>query len=152
MHARLPAPPRRLTDLEREVLLNAAARDAVGVEVEPPFRLRAGLLVEMLGLYDDLRRRDSSVDDFERVLVRELQRDADDDRGAARLLRQTHVSRGRLPRIRGAKGRDRRGRRVRAAGEAARGGAGAAASPDRRDGRRAIGRRGRTLAGGSCAA
>ncbi len=89
MHARLPSPPRRLSDLEREVLLNAAARDAAAAEAEPPFRLRAGLLVEMLALYDDLRRRDSSVDDFERVLARELQRDADDDRGAARLLKQT---------------------------------------------------------------
>ena len=89
MHSRLPSPPRRLTDLEREVLLNAVARDIAASEVEPPFRLRAGLLVEMLALYDDLRRRDSSVDDFERVLVRELQRDADDDRGAARLLKQT---------------------------------------------------------------
>jgi RecB family exonuclease len=89
MHSRLPSLPRRLTDLEREVLLNAAARDAAASEMEPPFRLRAGLLVEMLALYDDLRRRDSTVDDFERLLVRELQRDADDDRGAARLLKQT---------------------------------------------------------------
>ena len=89
MHSRLPSPPRRLTDLEREVLLNAAARDVAATDVAPPFRLRAGLLVEMLALYDDLRRRDSSVDNFERVLVRELERDADDDRGAARLLRQT---------------------------------------------------------------
>jgi RecB family exonuclease len=89
MHSRLPSPPRRLTELEREVLLNAAARDAAASDSEPPFRLRAGLLVEMLALYDDLRRRDSSVDQFERVLVRELQKDADDDRGAARLLKQT---------------------------------------------------------------
>ena len=89
MHSRLPSPPRRLTDLEREVLLNAAARDVAASDVEPPFRLRAGLLVEMLALYDDLRRRDSPVDDFERVLTRELQRDAEDDRGAARLLKQT---------------------------------------------------------------
>ncbi len=89
MHARLPSPPRRLTDLEREVLLNAAARDVAASDVEAPFRLRAGLLVEMLALYDELRRRDSSVDNFERVLVRELERDADDDRGAARLLKQT---------------------------------------------------------------
>ena len=89
MHARLPAPPRRLTDLEREVILNTAARDAAESDVQPPFRLRAGLLVEMLTLYDDLRRRDSSVDAFERVLARELERDADDDRGAARLLKQT---------------------------------------------------------------
>ena len=89
MHAGLAAPPRRLADLEREVLLNAAARDAAAADAQPPFRLRAGLLVEMLALYDDLRRRDSSVDHFERVLVRELQRDADSDRGAARLLKQT---------------------------------------------------------------
>ena len=89
MHARLPSPPRRLTDLEREVLLNAASREVAASDVAPPFRLRPGLLVEMLALYDDLRRRDSSVDAFERVLVRELQRDADDDRGAARLLKQT---------------------------------------------------------------
>ncbi len=72
MHARLPSPPRRLTDLEREVLLNAAARDVAASDWSRPFRLRAGLLVEMLALYDDLRRRDSSVDDFERVLAREL--------------------------------------------------------------------------------
>lgn len=89
MHSRLPSPPRRLTDLEREVLLNAAARDVAAYEVDPPFRLRAGLLVEMLALYDELQRRDSSVDTFERVLVRELERDAEDDRGAARLLKQT---------------------------------------------------------------
>jgi RecB family exonuclease len=89
MHARLPSPPRRLTELEREVLLNAAAREAAASDAAPPFRLRAGLLVEMLALYDDLRRRDSSIDAFERVLTRELERDADGDRGAARLLKQT---------------------------------------------------------------
>ena len=88
MHSRLPAPPRRLGELEREVLLNAAARD-VANDIEPPFRLRAGLLVGMLGFYDDLRRRDSSVDAFERLVARELERDADVDRGAERLLKQT---------------------------------------------------------------
>jgi RecB family exonuclease len=88
MHSRLPAPPRRLGELEREVLLNAAARE-VATETEPPFRLRPGLLVEMLAFYDDLRRRDSSVDAFERLLARELARDADLDRGAERLLQQT---------------------------------------------------------------
>ena len=89
MHSRLPAPPRRLTDLEREVLLKAAAGEIAGSGIGAPFRLRAGLLVEMLALYDDLRRRDSSVDEFERLLTRELERDADADRGAERLLRQT---------------------------------------------------------------
>ena len=88
MHARLPSPPRVLSELEREVLLNAAARDAAA-DLEAPFRLRAGLLVGMLGFYDDLRRRDSSVDAFERLLTRELERDADIDRGAERLLKQT---------------------------------------------------------------
>ena len=83
------SPPRRLGDLEREVLLNAAAREVAGSDIGAPFRLRAGLLVEMLALYDDLRRRDVSVDSFERLLARELERDADVDRGAARLLRQT---------------------------------------------------------------
>ncbi len=89
MHARLPVPPPRLSDLEREVLLNAAAREAASSGTGAPFRLRAGLLVEMLGLYDELRRRGSSIDHFERLLVHDLQRDADSDRGAERLLRQT---------------------------------------------------------------
>lgn len=89
MHARMPSPPRRLSELEREVLMNAAARDVAGSDIAAPFRLRAGLLVEMLALYDDLRRRDSSVDGFERVITRDLERDADLDRGAERLLRQT---------------------------------------------------------------
>jgi RecB family exonuclease len=89
MHARLPVPPRRLADLEREVLLNAAANEAAESHSGAPFRVRAGLLVEMLGFYDDLRRRGSSVESFERLLTRELERDADADRGAERLLRQT---------------------------------------------------------------
>jgi RecB family exonuclease len=89
MHARLASPPRRLSDLEREVLLKAAAREAAGSDIGAPFKLRAGMLVEMLALYDDLRRRDVSVDTFERVLSRELERDAETDRGAERLLRQT---------------------------------------------------------------
>jgi hypothetical protein len=56
LHSRMPMPPRRLSDLEREVILNAAARATTGSEYSAPFRLRAGLLVQMLSLYDDLRR------------------------------------------------------------------------------------------------
>jgi RecB family exonuclease/inactivated superfamily I helicase len=89
MHARLPVPPRRLSDLEREVLLKSAARDIAGDENAAPFRLRAGLLVEMLSLYDDLRRRNVSVDRFESAMTEDLARDAASDRGAERLLRQT---------------------------------------------------------------
>jgi CRISPR/Cas system-associated exonuclease Cas4 (RecB family) len=89
MYSRLQAPPPRLSPLEREVLLTAAAREAASSDTGAPFRLRAGLLVEMLALYDDLRRRGSSVDDFERLLARDLERDAESDRGAERLLWQT---------------------------------------------------------------
>src|SRR5205823_2925577 len=89
LHARMPSPPRRLSDLEREVLLKAAARDTADSENSAPFRLRAGLLVQMLALYDDLRRRNVSIDTFERLLTGDLQRDAEIDRGAERLLRQT---------------------------------------------------------------
>ena len=149
MHSRLPSPPRRLTDLEREVLLNAAARDAAASEAEPPFRLRAGLLVEMLALYDDLRRRDSSVDDFERVLVRELERDADDDRGAARLLKQTRflaaAFRGYEARRDATGAVDEYALRTKLLEVDAR----TAAAADRRDRRRALGRLGRSVARGS---
>jgi RecB family exonuclease len=88
MHSRLLSPPRRLSELEREVLLNAAAKEAAASNTAP-FRLRPGLLVNMLALYDDLRRRGASVDTFERLLSRDLERDADSDRGAQRLLDQT---------------------------------------------------------------
>jgi inactivated superfamily I helicase len=89
LHARLIVPPRRLHDLEREVLLKSAARAITGGENAAPFRLRAGLLVEMLSLYDDLRRRNVSVDRFESAMTEDLERDAPSDRGAERLLRQT---------------------------------------------------------------
>jgi RecB family exonuclease len=89
MHARLASPPRRLRDLEREVLLKAAARQVAESPSGAPFRLRAGLLVEMLDFYDELRRRGVSLDTFERLLTGDLERDADSDRGAERLLRQT---------------------------------------------------------------
>jgi RecB family exonuclease/inactivated superfamily I helicase len=88
LHARMPSPPRRLSDLEREVLLKAAAR-AADSEHSAPFRVRAGLLVQMLAMYDDLRRRNISIETFERLVAGDLQRDADVDRGAERLLRQT---------------------------------------------------------------
>ena len=89
MHSRLPAPPPRLSDLEREVLLNSAAREVDAAENPAPFRLRAGHLVEMLNLYDDFRRRNVSIDTFERLVAGDLERDAEIDRGAERLLRQT---------------------------------------------------------------
>jgi len=89
LHSRMASPPRRLGDLEREVLLKAAARATADSENSAPFRVRAGLLVQMLALYDDLRRRNISIDTFERLVAGDLERDAEVDRGAERLLRQT---------------------------------------------------------------
>jgi RecB family exonuclease len=78
-----------LTDAEREVLLGVACGAARAAGVEPPFRLRPGLTAEILRFYDELRLNGKDTGDFERLAVGELEPAADDDRGAARLLRQT---------------------------------------------------------------
>ena len=89
MHERLPSAPPRLTEFERDVCGRAATRDAVEAGVEPPFKLRPGLVAEILSLYDDLRRQRRTIDAFERVMARDLEPGADLDRGARRLLHQT---------------------------------------------------------------
>lgn len=90
LYERLPDAPALLTGFDREVMLRRAAREAVARGAEPPFQLRPGLLVEILALYDELRRNNRSLDDFERLLVGTLEPVADSDRGAERMLRQTH--------------------------------------------------------------
>src|SRR5262249_46347349 len=47
-NARLASPPRRLAPWEREVMLHAAADDAVAAGAEPPFEVRPGLIAEMV--------------------------------------------------------------------------------------------------------
>ncbi|MEO6212792.1 MAG: hypothetical protein ABIP65_04110 [Vicinamibacterales bacterium] len=89
LHASLPAAPTLLTPPEREVLLRRAARTAAVSGTPPPFSLRAGLILQMLAFYDELRRREQSVSDFDRLATERLAPSADTDRGAARLLRQT---------------------------------------------------------------
>jgi hypothetical protein len=89
LHERLPGAPALLTAFEREVLLRRAARDTADGGVSPPFHLRPGLIVEILAFYDELRRRDRTLDDFERLMVSTLEPSADTDRGAERMLRQT---------------------------------------------------------------
>lgn len=89
LHERLPDAPALLSELEREVMLRRAARDIVASGVEAPFRLRPGLIVEILSFYDELRRRDRTLDDFERLMTGTLAPSADTDRGADRMLRQT---------------------------------------------------------------
>jgi RecB family exonuclease len=78
-----------LTPGEREVLLGVACRAAAAQGMEPPFRLRPGLVAEILHLYDDLKRRQNDVDDFERRALGVLEPGAASDRGAERLVRQT---------------------------------------------------------------
>ena len=89
LHRELPDAPPLLSEFEREVLVRRAARLASAAGAPAPFRLRAGLIVEILALYDELRRHGRTVDQFDRLLVASLEPGADSDRGAERLLRQT---------------------------------------------------------------
>lgn len=89
LHAAGPGAPPLLSEPEREVLLRRAAREAAAAGVEPPFRLRAGLIVQMLDFYDELRRREQTLDDFERLATGRLAPSAEIDHGARRLLEQT---------------------------------------------------------------
>jgi hypothetical protein len=89
LHERLPGAPPILTEFEREVIFRRAALDAAGRGAPAPFRLRPGLIVEILGFYDELRRRDKTVAAFERLMIASLEASAEIDRGAERLLRLT---------------------------------------------------------------
>ena len=98
LYDRLPAglvdPPRRLTPFEREVIAQAAARDAaaaLGGGAAAVFQLRPGLVAEMLRFYDQLRRQGQQVARFEELLEDALGRDAEFDRGAERMLQQTRL-------------------------------------------------------------
>ncbi len=62
---------------------------AIAGGAAPPFTIRPGLITEMLGFYDAVRRHGRTVTDFERVAVTALERDVDTDRGAVRMLEQT---------------------------------------------------------------
>ena len=89
LHEQLPSAPPMLTAFEREVLLTRAASTANASGTPAPFRLRPGLIVEILAFYDELRRRDRTVDDFDRLMIDSLQSSVEIDRGAERLFRQT---------------------------------------------------------------
>ena len=86
---RLSDPRPSLTGAEREVLLGVACRAARDQGAQPPFHLRPGLIAEILRLHDELKRRQNSVDDFERRALGVLEPGAATDRGAERLVRQT---------------------------------------------------------------
>ena len=104
LHQRLTAAPRRLAALERDGMAQAAAASAslslaatgekerTAADAVPglPFRLRPGLVAEILRFYDHLRRQSQQVKRFEELI--ELALGAGEtagDRGSERLLRQT---------------------------------------------------------------
>jgi RecB family exonuclease len=89
LHERLPSAAPTLTAFEREVLLTRAASTASSSGTPAPFKLRPGLIVEILAFYDELRRRDRTVADFDRLMTDSLQASVEIDRGAERLFRQT---------------------------------------------------------------
>jgi RecB family exonuclease len=78
-----------LTEAEREVLMGVACRCAEQEGVLPPFRLRPGLVAEILDFYDTVHRHGRDVDTFERLALGMLEPGAADDRGAERLVVQT---------------------------------------------------------------
>ena len=80
---------RELSAEEREVLLRVACRAVMAGGIEPPFRVRPGLVAEMVRFYDDLRRNQKDVDTFERLALGMLEPGAADDRGARQLVEQT---------------------------------------------------------------
>jgi RecB family exonuclease len=88
LHSRLSDPPRRLSPLERDVIAQAAARTAAR-EVDVSFRLRPGLVAEMMRFYDHLRRQSQRVNRFEDLIDETLGSDDLDDKGAQRMRRQT---------------------------------------------------------------
>jgi RecB family exonuclease len=90
LHARLSRPPRLLTPVERDAIAQAAAVEAASGTPALSFRVRPGLVAEMLRFYDQLRRQSQKVGRFEELMVEALGGEsASDDRGSLRLLRQT---------------------------------------------------------------
>lgn len=87
--SRLPVSRRELTGEEREVLTGVACRAVIAAGIVPPFRVRPGLVAEMLRFYDDLRRNQKDVETFERLALSLLEPGASGDRGARQLVDQT---------------------------------------------------------------
>lgn len=87
----LPAAPRLLSRVEREVLMTVAAKATAGRPRmgQSPFRLRPGLIGAMLDFYDELLRRQRTVGRLRRELIKELKSERGFDRGSESLIHQT---------------------------------------------------------------
>ena len=88
LHERLVSAPRRLTSFERDAVAQASAAAAARDTGDLPFRVRPGLVSEMLRFYDQLKRQSQSVQRFGELILEALGGDVE-DRGANRLLGQT---------------------------------------------------------------
>jgi RecB family exonuclease len=88
LHRRLGG-PRRLTALEREAIAQAAALEAASAAPDLPFRVRPGLVAELLKFYDQLRRQSQAVARFGELIEQAIGHETAADRGAGRMLQQT---------------------------------------------------------------
>ena len=92
LHEKLASAPRRLDQFERDALAQAAAEEAARGVPGLSFRLRPGLVSEMLKFYDELRRHGQQAARFQELLTGELTSAVEGgDRGAERLLKQTEL-------------------------------------------------------------
>ncbi|SVB61002.1 uncharacterized protein METZ01_LOCUS213856, partial [marine metagenome] len=79
-----------LSQIERTVCMTSATKAALKSGAKPPFKLRPELIPSIVAFYDDLMRHQQTVESFERLMVSDLEPSVELDRGARRLLRQTH--------------------------------------------------------------
>ncbi len=84
----VPGMPPPLGAHEREVILASSAQAVRASGFAPPFRLRPGLVAEMLSLYDAIRRHGRAIADLERAADESFAPYRDTDGGASRLLEQ----------------------------------------------------------------
>jgi RecB family exonuclease len=88
--ASVPESARRLTPIERDSIMQGAAARAAADVPGLSFRLRPGLVAEILRFYDQLRRQAQQVERFEELLEDMLgPAAAAGDRGAERMRLQT---------------------------------------------------------------
>lgn len=80
----------RVSPITREVLMAAAARAAATGTTPAPFLIRPGLVAELVTFYEQLRRLGHDLHAARALLLPDLEAEAGADRGAARLLAQTH--------------------------------------------------------------
>jgi RecB family exonuclease len=91
LHGALPDAPPMLDRIERQVVLEHAARQVARRTRMggSPFRLRPGLVAGMLDFYDELQRRQRTVRRFARALFDQLRVERGTDRGSEGLIHET---------------------------------------------------------------